>query len=424
MDIKNNEELANMSVEELAGYYNTLNEAKAHEMEEALKSKSSKEEVAKLYNEYKKDIDSQMEKLNSVLVEQGLTIKKMNEVDHEKEMVIASSLKGGLSKNIEKLKGLKSSLAGARDNEFTMEVKNPQVSNKAAATMTYAGGAATLGEIPLPFREAGVYDERRSTLGFLPFVETIATQSNVISWVKKTNRENEASHVAEGSEKPLSDFALTVEEVNVVKYANFIKVSTEMLDDISFLEGEINRELIGNVLEKVDKDCFTGTGAGKINGILTAAGTTYAAGNYAGTVDAPNLVDVIVTAAAQMSGNFYKASRIFLHPKDVAALKLVKATDNQYINRIMQSGESLTIDGMPVSESYHMTEGDFALVDMNEVRMYVKEDMGLEFGMSGDDFTKNLRTILTEWRGILRIVDAKAIVHGDISTAVTALTKA
>lgn len=336
MDIKNNEELANKSVEELAGYYNTLNEAKAHEMEEALKAKSSKEEVAKLYNDYKNEIDNQMEKLNSVLVEQGLKIKKMNEVNKETEMVIASSLKGGLSKNIEKLKGLKSSLAGARDHEFTMEVSNPQISSK-AGTMSYSAGTATLGEIPLPFRESGVYDERRSTLGFLPFVETIATSSNVISWVKKTSRENWAQSVAEASEKPLSDFALTVEEVNVIKYANFIKVSTEMLDDISFMEGEINRELIGNVLEAVDKDCFTGTGAGKINGILTAAGTQYNAGSYAGSVNAANLVDVIVTAAAQMSANYYKASRIFLHPKDVAGLKLVKATDNQYINRIMQN---------------------------------------------------------------------------------------
>ena len=423
---KTNDELANMSVEELAGYYNTINEAKNAEIEEAIKTKSSKEEVAKLYNDYKSEVDNQMEKLNSVLVEQGLKIKKLSANENVSENAITSSrrtTRKALSENLDKLKGLKSSKAEAKNNEFTTNVRNPQVV-KAAGDMSYAGGTAPIGDggIPQPFREAGVYDERRNTLGFLPYVETIGTDSNVISWVQKVNRENGADVVAETASKPQSDFELQVTNAFILKYANYIKVSTEMLDDISFMEGEINRELIGNTLEKVDKDCFVGTGANVIQGILVGANyTAYSAGAYAGNVNAPNLVDVLITAMAQMSANFYKASRIFLNPSDVATLKLTKDGENNYINRLLVTADGLSLDGVPISESYHVTAGDFAICDMSQIRMYVKEDMALEFGMDGNDFTKNMRTILAEWRGILRVVDPKAVVTGDIATAIAAL---
>lgn len=421
---KTNDELANMSVEELAGYYNTVNEAKNAEITEAIESKSSKEEVAKLYNQYKKDTDAQMEKLNSVLVEQGLKIKKLKDGEAPSPASITTSRKStrkSLEENLENLKGLKGALKDAKASEFTTSVSNP-MTIKAAGDMSYAGGTATLGSVPLPFREAGVYDERRSTLGFLPYVETIGTDSNVISWVQKVNRENGADVVAETAGKPQSDFELQVTQAFILKYANYIKVSTEMLDDISFMQGEIDRELIGNTLEKVDKDCFVGTGANVIQGILVSANyTAYNAGQYAGTVGSANLVDVLITAMAQMSASFYRASRIFLNPSDVATLKLTKDKDHNYINRLMVTAEGLSLDGVPISESYHVTAGDFAVCDMSQIRMYVKEEIGLEFGLDGNDFTNNMRTILSEWRGILRVVDSKAIITGDIATAITAL---
>lgn len=414
MDLKTNEELANMSVDELAGYYNTLNEEKQSAIQEAINSKSSKEEVAKLHNEYKKDVNEQMDKLNSILIEQGLKIKKMSEKKSTDVVVYGSSLKKGLTDNIENLKGLKQTMAGAKNHEFKIEIPT---NHKAAGDMAYSASPASapLGQIPVPFREPGVYDERRSTLGFLPYVETTAVSSNTITWVKKQNRENGASGVAEAESKPQSDFELVVEEATVFKYANYIKVSTEMLDDINFLQGEINRELIGNVLEDVDKDCFTGSGS-YIRG-LKNKGIAYSAGSYAGDVTNPNLIDVLVTAMAQMAKNYYKASRIFVNPEDVASLKLVKDTTGQYVARALNQGEAMSIDGVPITESYHVPAGEFFVCDMSQIRMYVRSDMGLEFGMSGDDMIKNLRTILTEWRGVLRIVDNKAIIKGDIASA-------
>ena len=137
---KNNDELSEMSVHELAGYYNTLNEVKSAEIDMAIDSKSSKKEVAELYATYKSESEAQAKKLNEALVEQGLEIKKLKESELKNHTVIATSVvKNGLSKNIDNLKGLKGSLKEAKESEFSLSVKAPM--------MTYQDGSAPLGQL-------------------------------------------------------------------------------------------------------------------------------------------------------------------------------------------------------------------------------------------------------------------------------------
>jgi hypothetical protein len=184
---KSNDELNDMSVHELAGYYNTLNEVKSAEIDEAINEKSSKKEVAELYNNYKKETEAQVEKLNSILVEQGLKIKKLSEVSKDEiGLVHGTNLKSQLKGKTENLEGLKGNLMEARENEFSIKTATPILNSKAA--MSYAGNSAPLGELPQSYREPGVYDERRSILGFLPYVEQTAISSNVVSFVKKKGR--------------------------------------------------------------------------------------------------------------------------------------------------------------------------------------------------------------------------------------------
>ena len=414
MDLKTNEELANMTVEELAGYYNTINEVKSAEIDNAIKSKSSKEEVAKLYNDYKKDTETQLEKLNSVLIEQGLKIKKLTDVSTNDMIVSNRSLRDVLAKKINNLKGLSGSLSEAKDNDFAIKMNTPIVT-KEPSNMTRQNTVVSGNEnggLPLVAREPGVYDERRSTLGFLPFVDQSPISSNVITWVKKIGRANAAGAIEEeGSPKPQSDFKLVVEQAFVKKYANYIKVSTEMLSDISFLQSEINRELVGNLLEIVDKDCFTGKGDAGIKGMEENCVEFDAQGF---TTTEPNILDVLVVAMNCLESKYYyKASRIFMHPNDVMKLKLTKDKNANYIERLIITADGMSLDGVAITSTTHIEPGKYFVADMSQIRMYVKEDMQLEFGMSGNDFTENLRTILTEWRGVLRYISKEAIVCGD-----------
>ena len=89
------------------------------------------------------------------------------------------------------------------------------------------------------------------------------------------------------------DFDLVVASETVVKRTAFIKVSDEMVDDISFMASEINNELMRELLKDVENQVYQGNGvAPNMNGIRTVA-TAFAAGSFAGTVDNANIVDVL-----------------------------------------------------------------------------------------------------------------------------------
>ena len=62
----------------------------------------------------------------------------------------------------------------------------------------------------------------------------------------------------------------------------------------------------------------------------------------------------------------------------------------------------------------------------NAVELYNWENFNIEVGYDGNDLTKNLVTMVGELRAcnVISTNKAKAIVYGNIATAITAITKA
>ena len=114
-----------------------------------------------------------------------------------------------------------------------------------------------------------------------------------------------------------------------------------------------------------------------------------------------------------------------MHPSDVTALKLVKlsTTDKRYIDRLITVGSTLVLDGIPIVMNTGVTLGDYLVGDFTRATLFDKGAIGIEVGLDGNDFTKNLRTIRAEFRGLLRIKgnDTPAFVTGDLATDAAAL---
>jgi len=70
-----------------------------------------------------------------------------------------------------------------------------------------------------------------------------------------------------------------------------------------------------------------------------------------------------------------------------------------------------------------LTVDNFLVGDFSKATIVQKSGIEIEIGLDGNDFTKNMRTILAEWRGQLFIQnnDTTAFVKGVISTSKTAL---
>ena len=84
------------------------------------------------------------------------------------------------------------------------------------------------------------------------------------------------------------------------------------------------------------------------------------------------------------------------------------------------------LDGVPILENSNMAIGSYLVYDASKATIVEKSSIMVEVGLDGSDFTKNMRTILAEWRGQLFIQnnDLNAFVTGVFATDAAAIEKA
>ena len=393
-----------LTAEEKAGLYNEYNtELKSYieTLEKNVDGKATKEDLAQAVSDLNKTRVEQMETLNKALTEMGLAIKAGAEGQK------VESIKGlheMLKDNKEKISSLKNGKDG-----FDFEVK-------AVGTMLESTNVSG-GNVPVEQRIAGLNIIPSRRIRLMDLVSRGTATSNIISWVYQSDKEGSAGGTVEGALKNQIDFNLVVASQNVVKRTAFIKVSTEMLDDIDFIETEINNELLRELNKDIELTAYSGDNiAPNMNGLSTVA-TAFSAGYFALSVDNANNVDVIDVALNQIDiAEQDPANAILMHPSDVTALRLIKlsATDKRYL---FEDGVA-TINGVAIIKTTLVTAGTYLVGAFNLATLYDKGSIRIEMGLDGDDFTKNLRTIIAEYRGamVVKNNDRTAFVKGVFAT--------
>ena len=401
-----------MTAEEKAGLYNDYNtELKSYieTLEKNVDGKATKEELSNAVAELNKTRLEQMETLNKALTEMGLAIKAGSEGVKSDPV---KGLKEMLKDNQDKISLLKDGKDG-----FSFEVK-------AVGTMLESTNISG-GNVPVEQRIAGLNIIPSRRVRLMDLVSRGTATSNIISWVYQSGKEGAAGGTAEGALKNQIDFDLVVASQNVVKRTAFIKVSTEMLEDIDFIETEINNELLRELNKDIELTAYSGNGtAPNMNGVFTTA-TAFSAGAFALAVDNANNVDVIEVALNQIDiAEQEPANAILMHPTDVTALRLIKlsATDKRYL---FEDGVA-SVNGVPIIKTTLVTQGTYLVGAFNLATLYDKGSIRIEMGTDGDDFTKNLRTIIAEYRGamVVKNNDRTAFVKGVFATDKAALETA
>lgn len=416
---------AEKEAEEMAKLYNEYNDEARKALEDAVAKSASKEDIESLKSELADAQKEQMISLNKTLKEYGLAIEKLNKNNSERSLISnATSVKESLStdENKAKLSALKGlNKASAEQNGITFEIKS-------AGTMLESTNISG-GNVPVEQRIPGLNLIATRQLRLMDLFAKGAASSNIISWVYQANRDGAAGGTAEGDTKNQIDFDLVVASQAVVKRTAYIKVSTEMLDDIDFIQSEINNELMRLLMLDIELTAYSGNGtAPALNGIRTVA-TAFAAGTFAATVDNANEADVLTVAINQIAiANQEAPNAILMHPSDITKLKLYKvsATDRRYIDRLIFIGNTLTLDGVPMIGTTLVTAGTYLVGNFNMSTMYQKDAVTINMGLDGNDWTKNLRTIIAEWRGALvtKNNSRTAFVKGTFATDIAALETA
>lgn len=411
------EQFAAKSAEEMAGLYNEFNEGLNAELVKAIEGKATKADIDSLKEEFNAGRVEQMKQLNETLKQHGLAIKKLTEAERATEAKNVSSIRKGLEANIEKLKALNSGdMNTAKGAEFSF---------KAVGDMTIAGNVSG-GNVPVEQRIGGLNVIASRRVRLLDIVSKGTATSNVISWVYQSGPEGAAGGTTEGATKNQIDFNLVVASQSVKKRTAYIKVSTEMIGDIDFMESEIRNQLMRELLKDVEAQVYEGDNSGNnLNGILTTA-TAFSAGVFALAVDNANSADVLTVAMNQiLIANQEPANYILMHPSEVTKLKLIKTstTDRRYIDRLALIAGTLTLDGVPIIPTTLVTGDKYLVGNFDLATVYDKGSVAINIGLDGNDFTKNMVTVLAEWRGLVIVKnnDRTAFVTGDFSVDAAAL---
>lgn len=408
------EDFTKKGAEEMAALYNEYNEKVRQTLAEAIEKKATKEDIDTLKAELSTSQVEQMKSLNEVLKQQGIAIKKLSEGEKQTGAAngVFASVRKSLEENREKLAGMKGN-------------KQASLTIKAAGTMLLSTNVSG-GNVPVEQRLDGLNTIASRRVRLMDIVSKRPAESNVISWVYQANKDGAAGGTGEGTLKNQIDFDLVVASETVKKFTAFIKLSEEMLSDVSFMEAEIRNELFREILKTVETQVYSGSGVGtNLNGIRTTA-TAFAAGTFAGTVDNANEADVLSVAANQIKlANHDMPNYILMNPSDVTKLKLIKAstTDRRYIDRLVMVAGQMNLDGTPIVETTLVTAGEYLIGNFDLAAVYDKGEVMIEIGRDSDDFTKNLVTVLAEWRGLVIVKnnDRTAFVKGVFATDKTAL---
>jgi len=399
------------SAEEMAGLYNEYNEKTREDLANAIKGEAT-ELVLELKSELKASIVEQQKALNDTMKEYGIAIKKLSEQEREVASKQTVSMFDSLKENKDKLVSIK---AGS----------NERLSIKVAGTMLLSTNVSG-GNVPVEQRLPGFDDLPTREIRLLDIVSRGTAEGNLISWVSKANRDGAAAGTAEGALKNQIDFDLVVGSETVKKFTAFIKVSDEMVDDVPFMQSEINKELVDQLLLLVESQVYEGNDTAlQLNGILTQA-TAFVATTAPVAVDNANVVDVLRTASTQIKlANQSGPSYHLLNPTDVLGMKLTKrsTTDKAYVEALQEIGGKLMLDGVPILETSLVTAGTYLSGDFTKATVFDKGSITVEVGRDSDDFTKNLVTVRAEWRGanVLRTNQLTAFVTGVIATDIAAL---
>jgi HK97 family phage major capsid protein len=371
----------------------------------------TKDEVAQLKSELDnfKSIEVKNSEMEKAIAKMEGRIEAMSEkaVDAPKTQG-AKTLKEALVKTYsDNVKAITDSIE--KGNRITLDVK----------TDTTIDGDYT-GNVALSVLEPGVNRIARPIRRIREISNVGTTTSKFVTYIQQTKQVaptgegtlwvNEAGAKFNGEVK--------YEEVSeeVKKVAAYIKVSKEMLADLSFVRSEINTELMEAIEQTIDNSLVNGAGGVDLNGLLSVA-PAFSAGTFAGTIPGANISDLIRVAKAQIQAANFQPTHVVLNPEDVAKIELTKTSSGEYTYPAFWDA-NMMLAGLTIVSSNNITAGTLVVGDFTKFNIKFREDMNMSVGYENDDFTRNMVTILCEARLVAYIKgnDLNAFVQSDIAT--------
>ncbi len=379
---------------------------------EALKEIS---DLLKIKDE-KSDLLSEMQKQ---LNEMDITLQKQKHNPRNEVKTFAQELKESLTKEAEKLTGMKAGAAEA--------VKHLQIEVK--SFLETANASVTTGSLLPQYQYDPGLSKAPDRMPFMMDIVTSAVANSLtVFWTQRKTRTDNSEWVAEGV-SPAAQTVLGYETktATMQNLSAFIKASNNSLDDISWLLSEIQTELMTLLMLKVDAALLTGTVATVgFDGVLTKATAFSAGGDTLGSGLTPNKFDALVYAITQVQIAHFNPNYIILNPADVRDLKLTRDDNGAYmLPPTMAVGNNVAVDGIRIISNTGITKGTYLVGDFSKAKFWIRKGLEIRVWEQNDtDAEDQLKTITAYMRGTLVIKDADtaAFVTDTFADTITEIT--
>ncbi|HEU0045086.1 phage major capsid protein [Sphingomonas sp.] len=245
------------------------------------------------------------------------------------------------------------------------------------------------------------------------------TASSSIEYVQETGFTNNAGMVAEGTLKPESTLKLDLKNAPVRKIAHWFLASAEILADAPGLRSMIDNRLKYGLAFVEDVQLLKGDGTGQNLAGIKPQASDYAVPTGLTGFATPSMIDKLRIAQLQVALALYPADGQVLHPIDWALIEMAKDGEGRYLIGNPQGTLSPTLWGLPVVPSMAQTVGEFTVGAWRMgAQLFDREQSGVLVSTEdGDNFRRNMVTILAEERLALTVYRPEAFVDGAFANA-------
>lgn len=226
--------------------------------------------------------------------------------------------------------------------------------------------------------------------------------------------------------------------VPYITVGHVLTVPKEDLNDTTQLDAYFNEELKEEIIDTINAQVLTGSGAGGANlrGLTNwsparnqAALETLFGSRADSYGSAANGIDVIVNLEqALKNDNFDNRSGMFMafvNPTFMAEIKGIKSSTGEYVLRTawMPDGTSMKyyLGNVEIIESSAVADGSFHFFHSSAVKYITREGMGTEVGYDTDDWSRNNVSLKAYGRYALVSGKPNGIVNGTFDDAILAL---
>lgn len=297
-------------------------------------------------------------------------------------------LEEGLKENAEAI--LKQKTTGTVANFVIKDVAPVLTTN-----VTHSGGGSVVAMTQNTGELYTIPDNRLFAEGIM---DRMSVDLDSIVYIDEVAGEGDAGMTAEGNTKSQSDVDYVEKTLNLQNVTHFIKVSTKMLRQPAYIVQAVKNTLLRKLELKKQSQLLAGDGsAPDIKGIKEWA-EAFSAGDFAGTVIEPNVNDLIRVIVAQIAENAddFVPNYVILSHKTLADMDLKKASDGHYTLPPFSTLDNRIVAGVRVIASNEFTNDELLVGDFTKAHYISNSNIQVSVNLDGNDFTKNLRTILAE----------------------------